>query len=578
MNEENIKLLNRKYTLFPYTEQQYAEADVLERGEGVYVYDVNGKQYMDLSSEFINVNIGWGNEKIVEAVNEQMKKLHYVKPECVTDVRGKLCEKIICDIAPPDMQKVFLTLGGSDANDFAVRIAKAVTGKRKILSQYHSYHGATIGAANLCGDHERIYEKLENRDFIHFMGYNSKGLKEYFDDDDKYCDFLLELLEETILLEAPNSIAAIFFETISLGNIVIPSKRYYQGVRSLCDKYNILLIFDEVLVGFGRTGKWFACEHYQVWPDIMTFAKGVTSSYMPLGGVIINKKIAEKMEYVYFSATLTGSYHPVSCAAAYAAISFMQENKLIDNAQKVGAYLKKCLEEQILPHPYVAEVRGIGLLHSIIFKGKMDTRSAAINFSNMLRENGYIVYVDRTGIVIAPPLIITEEQIDLAVKGIKDLLDGLKENNYMDRLQYYPNESAGAEKFYSLRYMKQLEESLCQYNNILLMGSTNAHILKIISANLRNQGRHFKLYLSNVLFNQMDSDDRDYCIMFDGDRFDLEKQKNDVEKLKYQENFDCILMPYTRVDNRWDNIYEIAKEFKCPVFRISRHGDVIKMC
>lgn len=577
INEEMIKEKNRKYTLFPYVMQQYAEADVIERGEGVYVYDRQGKQYMDLASQFINVNIGWGNESVIDAIYDQLKKLHYVKPELLTDIRGELCEKIICEIAPKSMEKIFLTLGGSDANDFAVRIAKAVTGKRKILSQYHSYHGATIGAANLCGDHERIYEKLENRDFIHFVGYNSKGLKKYFNDDNQYCDFLLELLEETILLEDPNSIAAIFFETISLGNIVIPSKRYYEGVRSLCDKYNILLIFDEVLVGFGRTGKWFGCEHYQVWPDIMTFAKGVTSSYMPLGGVMVNTKVANRMENVYFSATLTGSYHPVSCAAALAVIKYMQDNKLVEHAEEMGGYLKEALNKHILPHPYVSELRGIGLLQSIVFNGRMNTRSAAINFSNRLKELGYLVYVDRTAILLAPPLIIKKEQIDDAVSAIKGLLEELEENQYLNKIDYYPKESSGAEALYSLSFINELEMQLLPYNKILVLGSANVHMLKILWANLRAQNKCFKIYINKNLYAAMDLAEKEFCTIFENERFDVGRQKEQIQQLKSAEKFDCVIMPYFRNDSMWENILDVAKEFECPIFRISRKGNIINM-
>lgn len=576
VNKEEIsKELNRTYTLFPYNNQRNARFDVYERGEGVYIYDHAGRQYMDLSSQFINVNVGFGNEDIVDAAMNQMKKLHYIKPVDATDIRGKLCEKIIKEIAPPNMAKIFLTLGGSDANDSAVRIAKAVTGKRKILSQYVSYHGASIGAANLCGDHERIHEKLESRDFIHFIGCNSKDLEKYFSDEEKYCDFLLNLLEDTILYEHPDTIAAIFFETITLGNIVVPPKRYYEGVRRLCDKYNILLVFDEVLVGFGRTGKWFACEHYSQWPDIITFAKGVTSSYMPLGGVMVSRQIADKFEDICFNVAFTGSYHPVSCAAAYAAITYMQENNVIQNAEEVGRYLKELLQEKILPHDYVDEIRGIGLLQSIVFKGKINTRSAAINLANELRERGYVVYIDRSAILIAPPLIITKEQMCDAVNGIDSLLTELENERYIDLLEHYPDESVGYEDFYSRQFIADFADELSKYNKVLLLASANANVMGLMIANLKKLNKVYNIYISQMLYQQMEQ--KENCIIFNEMRFDWKKQNEQIQALKENGKFDCVLMPYVGKDNTWDNVFDVAKMFDCPVLRVTLQGEIIQM-
>lgn len=573
---DGIKEQNKNYTLFPYTQQRYADPDIYERGEGIYIYDTDGKRYMDLASQYVNVNIGFGNEEVIQAAAKQMKRLHYCKPVDGTDIRGKLCEKIITEIAPSNMKKIFLTLGGSDANDSAVRIAKAVTGKRKILSQCHSYHGATIGAANLCGDHERIHEKLEHPDYVHFVGYNSKNLEKYFEDKEKYCDFLLELLEDTILLEGVGTIAAVFFETISLGNIVVPAKRYYEGVRKLCDKYGILLIFDEVLVGFGRTGKWFACEHYDIWPDIMTFAKGVTSSYMPLGGVMVSEAVADKLERIPFRVALTGSFHPVSCAAGYAAINYMQRERVVENAEKVGAYLKKQLKEKILPSAYVEEIRGIGLLQSVLFAGEMNCRSAASAFCDLLKEKGYITWADHTAILIAPPLITTEEQIGQFVDDFRDILLKLESKAYIEKLKRYPREASyGAEGFYALSYMENMADMLRDFQNVLVLGSAKILIVKTVLALVKSEEKKYGLYLNREMYEKLDEEEKKRAAIFDGQRFDADKQSSQIWQIQKEKNYDCVLIPYGRDDQEWENIYEVTKVFGIPAFLIRKDGAII---
>lgn len=578
MENQMIKEQNKKFSLVPYTEQRFADPDIYDRGEGIYIYDIDGNKYMDLASQYVNVNVGFGNEVIIQAAIAQMKKLHYCRPEDGTEIRGKLCEKIITEIAPPNMKKIFMTLGGSDANDSAVRIAKAVTGKRKILSQYHSYHGATIGAANLCGDDERHHERLEYSDYIHFEGYNSKKLEKYFDDKEKYCDFLLELLEEKILLEDPNSIAAVFFETISVSELAIPPQRYYEGVRKLCDTYGILLIFDEVLVGFGRTGKWFACEHYKVWPDIMTFAKGITSSYMPLGGVMVSEKVAERLEHIPFSIALTASFHPVSCAAGYATVNYMQRENIIKNAETIGRYLKGQLEKNILSHSYVEEIRGLGLLQSVIFKGKMNTYSAALAFCDLLKENGYFTWSAGAAILIAPPLIITKEEVDKFVEDFKNILELLENKSYIDKLEYYPKESYfGTRRFFSLSYVESMANVSEPYQNILVLGSASLLMVRIVAASVKAIGKTYHIYLSQRMYDGLTPEEREKSIFFDHDRFILDRLIDQVCRMQNENQYDCIFMPYSREDQDWGNIYEVAEKFGVPIYLVSRDGNIRRM-
>lgn len=565
---------NKKYTLFPFTKQRYAVPEIYESGEGIYIYDIEGNKYMDLASQYVNVNIGYGNEEVIQAAIEQMRKMHYCKPVDGTEIRGKFCEKLITEVAPSNMKKIFLTLGGSDANDSAVRIAKAVTGRKKIFSQYSSYHGATIGAANISGDHERIRERLEHPDYIHFIGYNTKKLEKYFENKDDYCDFLLEILEEQILLEGFHTIAAICFETISLGNIAIPAKRYYEGVRKLCDKYGILLIFDEVLVGFGRTGKWFACEHFNIQPDIMTFAKGVTSSYIPLGGVMVNERIANKLEGISFNVGFTCSFHPVACAVGYAVVNYMQREHVVENAEKVGLYLKKKLEEKILPCAYVDEIRGIGLLQAILLSGKMNCYSAAAAFCEILKEKGYVTWVDRTAILIAPPLIIKEEQIDQFVEDLRNIFLQLENEKYMEKIEFYPQEASnGAEAFYSLSYVEKMADILRDFNHVLILGSARLLILRIVLAAVQAAKKKYGIYVCKKIYEQLE-EEKAHSIFFDGQRFDVREQLGQVLHMQKEEKYDCVLMPYGRDDQEWGNVYEVAKAFEVPIFLILKDGTI----
>lgn len=578
MSEKSIKQMNREYSIFPYVTQADADGISFERGEGVYLYDSNGKKYLDMASQFVNVNIGYGNEKVIEAAHEQMKRLHYVKPTEMTDIRGKLCEKIIREIAPPGMVKIFLTLGGSDANDFAVRIAKSVTGRKKILSQYYSYHGATVGATNLCGSLERVYDKLENKDFIHFQGVNATRFKKYFPDESSYCDFLLEMLDETILMEDPKDVAGIFFETMTFGdgNIIIPPKRYYEGVRKLCDKHGILLIFDEVLVGFGRTGKWFACEHYGVWPDIITFAKGVTSSYMPLGGVMVNKKVSDVLDTIPFRGTLTASYHPVSCAAAYACITYMQEEHLIEHSNRMGVLLRSLLEQHILPHPYVKRIRGVGLMQSIVLKGPLRSKNVCMAFEKMLEDQGICAYVDSDVITFTPPIVISEEQLDMAVLTAKRILDQMLEQHYAERIPDGISWDPSMRAFFLLDFSASLKEQIGNRTRILLLGSAEASVIRIVAANLRTDRKDYRLLASRKLFEQLGPAEQERCFVFEEQRFNAETQEKIFEKAHASFAPDCILMPYMRSESDWDNILDVAQKFSCPILRITRDGKLVE--
>ena len=322
-----------RYNFYVWASQKSAKPLAVAGAKGCYFWDFEGNKYFDSSSELVNVNIGFGNEKVISAIKEQADRLCYISPFRVTDVRAALAKKIIEEIAPPHMGKVLFTLGGSDANENAIRIAKEYTGRTKVFSQYYSYHGATYGACNLNGEAARELEP-QSLALLSF-GFAGDYLKQKFETDKEYTEFLLNFLEKQIVQEGAEKVAAIFFESITGSNGgFIPPRDYYKGVRKICDKYGILMVCDEVMMGFGRTGKWFAFEHFDVKPDMITFAKGITSGYAPLGGVIVSKEIAAYFDEITYQCGLTCTAHPLSCAAAWHA-SRNTRIKLLQNAAKM---------------------------------------------------------------------------------------------------------------------------------------------------------------------------------------------------------------------------------------------------
>ena len=325
MNSDEILSTSMKHNLWTWTAQRKAEVLPVERAEGVYFWDTNGKRYLDFNSTVMCVNIGHGNAHVQEAMIRQIRELTFAGPHMATKPRALLGEKL-ASITPPGLTRFLYTLGGSDANENAVKIARDYTGKFKILTRYRSYHGATMGAMALTGDYRRLHWEPETMPgVVHFLDpypYRSP----FFPDGSSidlavFAQAYLDHLEEIIRFEGPETIAAVLIETVTGTNgILIPPEGYLQGVRALCDKYRILLITDEVMCGFGRTGKWFASEHWNVIPDIITMAKGLTSGYAPLGAVAMKEEIAAIYDERQFVGGMTYNGHPVSLAAALANI------------------------------------------------------------------------------------------------------------------------------------------------------------------------------------------------------------------------------------------------------------------
>src|SRR3989440_11034532 len=291
MSTEEIVRLSREHTFFSWSAQAAIDPIAIDRAEGVYLYTPEGKRILDFNSQLMSVNIGHGDRRVIDAITAQATKLQYVQPAFATEIRGKLGAKL-AEILPGDMDKVFFTLGGAEAIENAIKIARHYTGRHKVLARYRAYHGATMGAMTLTGDPRRWANEPALVGVVRYPDTHRWGEKE-----PRPVAESLQGLEDVIRYEGPNTIAAIFLETIvGTNGILIPPDGYIAGVREICDRYGILMVADEVMAGFGRTGEWFAIDNWDVTPDLMTMAKGLTSSYLPLGAVAMRRPLAEKFE------------------------------------------------------------------------------------------------------------------------------------------------------------------------------------------------------------------------------------------------------------------------------------------
>ena len=396
------------------------------RAKGVYFWDANGKRYLDFNSMTMCVNIGHGDERVINAIIEQAKALSYAAPGMATKPRAIL-GNILTEITPGNLDHFMFTLGGADANENAVKLARGYTGKHKILTRYRSYHGASAGAMALTGDPRRLpWEPNLMPGVVHFLDpYRYRSTFHRSNPNISEADFTqdyLNHLEEIIQYEGHNTIAAILLESVTGTNgIIIPPEGYMQGVRELCDKYHILLISDEVMSGFGRTGKWFAVDHWNVVPDLMTMAKGLTSAYAPLGAVGMKPEIAAAYNNITYQGGLTYTSHPISLAAAIANIKVMQEDHLIEHTHELGPVLHRMLTDLGEQHPSIGEVRSIGLFGIIELVRNRKTKEPLAPWNSSspemmslrkeLLEKGLFLDIHWHTLLIIPPLIITEEQL-----------------------------------------------------------------------------------------------------------------------------------------------------------------------
>jgi taurine--2-oxoglutarate transaminase len=423
MSAEEMVALNREYVFFSWSVQSAVKPIPVERAERIYFWDVDGRRYIDFASQLMNVNTGHQHPRIVQAVKDQADRLCYVYPGMATDVKGQL-GKLLAEITPGDLKKSFFVLGGAEANDNAIKLTRLYTGRHKIIARYRSYHGATYGAITLSGDPRRLPVEPTISGVIHVL--------------DPYCyrcpfgwtldtchRECIEHVEQVIKFEGPENVAAIFLEGVSgSSGILIYPDEYWPRMREIADKYGILLVDDEVMSGFGRTGRWFGIDNWGVVPDVMTMAKGLTAGYVPLGAVVASEDIADHFEDRMLPLGLTYSGHTLACAAAVATITVYQEDWLIDNARAMGEVLGEALEELKAKHASVGDVRYIGLFSVIEVVKDRETKEpmapwnakpseigAMADVARFLRDNGLYTFVRWNWIFAAPPLCITESEL-----------------------------------------------------------------------------------------------------------------------------------------------------------------------
>jgi taurine--2-oxoglutarate transaminase len=416
MTGEEIVSLSRQNTLYEWSAQNAVDPIPVERAEGVYFYSPDGTRYLDFNSQLMSVNIGHGDMRVVRAIQQQAEKLAYANPFMATEPRARLGEKL-ASIAPGDIDVFFFTNGGAEANENAIKLARQMTGRQKILARYRSYHGATGQVITATGDPRRWAAETGVAGIVRIPDYQRWGAAE-----PEPAESVLRATEDVIIYEGPQTIAAVIVEpVVGTNGILIPPDGYMQGLRALCDKYGILLIADEVMTGFGRTGEWWAVDHWGVVPDMISMAKGLTSSYLPLGAVGMRRSIAEAFREKTFFGGLTYNSHPMGAAAALATIAVYEEDGLIERARAMGRVMAAHHARLMEKHPSVGSVRNIGLFGMVDvvrsrspyepmapYNGTSDEMKAIAKFC---RDNGLYTMYRWNGIHTNPPLIITEEQL-----------------------------------------------------------------------------------------------------------------------------------------------------------------------
>ena len=423
MTADEIVALTKRHTIFSWSAQGSVNPIPMVRGEGIYFWDANGKRYMDMNSQLMCVNIGHGDRRVIDAIKRQAEELAYAGPGMATPVRARV-GKMLADLTPGDLNRFFFTLGGAEANENAIRVARMVTGRQKIMARYRSYHGATSGAISLTGDPRRWANEPGLPGVVRFFDpykYRSHLFREG-DSDEMFTRRCLDEIEETLMYEGPQTIAAIFVETVTGTNgLIVPPDGYLQGLRQICDRYGILLVCDEVMCGLGRTGKWFAADHWNVIPDMITMAKGLTSAYLPLGALAMSDRIANYFDKNTFFGGLTYNAHPMSLAAAEACLQAMIDDDTMVHTQKMGRVLRDLHGVMKDKHPSVGDVRSIGLFGVLELVRNRVTKEPMAPFNGtspemqklgaFLKENGMYAFINWNNLFTNPPLCITEAQL-----------------------------------------------------------------------------------------------------------------------------------------------------------------------
>lgn len=434
MIPEEIRKLDREHVIYSWKPQRNVSPIIMDHGEGIYIWDTDGKRYIDFCSGLLSMNIGHGNQHVLSAMKAQMDKCNYVATMFATEPKAKMA-KMIADVTPGDLNHVFFTNGGAEAVENAIKAVRWFTGRNKIYSRYRSYHGATAGAISLTGDPRRWAAEPGIPGVVKYFGPFCYRCPLGYKNENECKLQCLDMLKTQVMLEGPKTIAAFFVEPIvGTNGIIAPPKAYMQGLRQLCDENGILLVADEVMSGWGRSGKWFAMEHFDVIPDIIVTAKGLTSSYIQLGAMVWSNKIHEYFMDHPFVGGLTYSGHALACATGVANVEVYHDLDLIEKSRVNGEYLEKKLKALMDDHPSIGDVRCKGLWACIELTSDRASKAPLAGFADSIRnvsgeltrrlyDQGLYLFAKWDYIFMAPALIITKEQIDESVAIIGKALE-----------------------------------------------------------------------------------------------------------------------------------------------------------
>jgi taurine--2-oxoglutarate transaminase len=434
LDAKQVQELDKQYVLHSWSVQDQIAPLPVAGGEGRYFWDYEGNRYLDFASQLVNVSIGHQHPKVVAAIVEQAQKLTTIGPPMAHETRSELA-RLLAEVTPGDLTMSFFTNGGAEANENAIKLARWATGRHKIIARYRSYHGATAGAISLTGDPRRWPAEPGIPGLVRMLDPYTYRCPAGHPDPCPVCSGAPHL-EEILQYEGPQNVAAVIMETIvGTNGIIVPPGGYLQSIREVCDRHGILLICDEVMAGFGRSGKWFACEHWDVVPDILTVAKGINSGYVPLGAMVINRKLADWVQDKYFAGGLTYSGHVLACAAGIASIEAFREEGIVENSAAMGEVLGNRLRELMERHESVGEVRGKGLFWGIELVRDRETREPLVPFNatgesaapvaklaKAAMERGLYLMTHWNVIIVAPPLTITSEELDEGLAVLDEVL------------------------------------------------------------------------------------------------------------------------------------------------------------
>ena len=424
----------KEFVLYSWSVQDAISPIPVAGAEGRYFWDYDGKRYLDFASQLVNVNIGHQHPKILAAIKEQAEKLCTIGPPMANESRSRL-GRLLAEVSPGDLCMSFFTNSGAEANENAIRLARLYTGRHKIVARYRSYHGASHGSISLTGDPRRWPNEPGMTGLVRMFDPYTYRCPAGHPDPCPVCTGAPHL-EEILEYEGPQNVAAVFMETVTGTNGVIPPPEgYLQSIREVCDRHGILLVLDEVMAGFGRTGRWFACEHWDVVPDIVTVAKGINSGYVPLGAMIFRKPVADWVRDKFFPGGLTYAGHPLACASAVASIEAFREEGVVENAAEVGAYLGDQLRGLQTRHPSIGDVRGLGCFWGVELVRSRETREMLVPYNasgeaaapvtrlaKAALERGLYLMTHWNVIMVVPPLTISRGEVEEGIAILDEVL------------------------------------------------------------------------------------------------------------------------------------------------------------